>query len=117
MIEINVKYHDDESDHIESVGLLLCTDDVAILYVDLKTKYKHVGAFGGATDSGVQSFWIGMAEVQMKLPEHLQHNIVFASTSRYTTYVTIFRYSLLEEYSDGDYDKVILWERPDDDES
>lgn len=111
---INVKYHDDKSDHIESVGILLCTDDVIILYVDLREKYMEVSAFGGATDSGVQSFWIGMAEVQMKLPEELRHNLIWASTSRYSCYVTIMRYGILEKYSEGPYDEVVLWERPDD---
>lgn len=118
MIKVNVKSHTnidaDQCGHVNNVGLIHHGEDVILLDIDLKTKYKEVGAFGGATDEDVQSIWIGMDEVQLTLPPDFQHNVIYASTSRYTIHITIAKFKLWEQFSDSTYEDVILWESPDD---
>jgi len=114
-MQVNVKHHDlGAGRHVESIGLLHQSKDVIILLIDLKTKYKNIGAYGGATDEGVQSVWVGDDEIQMKLPFGFEHNQMFAEVSRYTIHLCIYRYGLLEEYSDSSYNDVVLWECEDD---
>lgn len=113
-MKIRVKQHKELGDtgFIDHVGLVYQNDDVIILNIDLnrKGKYKEVSAYGGATDEDYQSIWIGFDEIQMSLPERFSHNQIFASTSRYTLSVCIYRFELLERFSDSSYDEVILWE-------
>lgn len=104
-IEVTVKSHSDRR-HIEDVSVLFHTDDVVILHVNLRTKYKEADAFGGATDPGVQSVWFDNDEIQIKgLPEK---NITVSSTSRYEAFITIFRQLLVDEMCDNE--GSILWQ-------
>jgi len=114
MIKINVKRHPERgnSGHVESVNLLTMTDDVIILHVNMSTKNKGVDAYGGATDEGFQSVWIGMDEIQMKLPERFKHNNIFSEPGRYETYICIFRFELLEKMSVPN-SSAPLWESPE----
>jgi hypothetical protein len=112
-MKIAVKQHDpNEPLHIKDVCLIHQSADVILLHVNLKTKYKQVSAFGGGIYEGVQSIWFGMTEMQMTLPESFVHPIVFAETSRYTTFVCIFRYDLLEHMCQEDNEDSLLWEAP-----
>ena len=116
-ISINVKHHEHlgkRTNHIESINLVHHTDDVILLEINLRTKRKEISAYGGATDSGCQSFWIGFNEVQLTLPEGFKDNIIFAEASRYTIFVCIYRRELIEKMIDTNYDDVVLWECPDD---
>jgi hypothetical protein len=109
-VGINVKYHD-ERRHIEDICLLCRDENVIVLHVNMRTKNKPVSAYGGATDEGVQSIWIGFNEIQLSLPEDFKDNCVASECSRYTIYITIFKHKLLEDMcQSGSKDDVCLWE-------
>jgi|GEM_PF-4151054 len=109
MIQVNVKQHDpNEAQPIESISLVYENENVLVLHVDLREKYRELSGFGGATSEGVQSFWIGMTEVQMKLPKSFTDPLTFAETSRYSIYVCVFRSATLEE--------TLLWSAPEEKE-
>ena len=95
----------DNVNHIESIHLVHQTDDVIILLVNLKTKYKEVSCWGPG-----DSMWFGMDEVKFTLPPGFEHCHMFASTSRYTTFVGIFRAKLLDSL---DEDCNLLFDNPD----
>lgn len=104
-ISLKVISHADDANHIESIHLVHQTSDVIILLVNLKTKYKEVSCWGPG-----DSMWIGMDEVQFTLPPGFERCHMFASTSRYTTFVGIFRHDLLEQI---DLDQNLLFDNPD----
>jgi hypothetical protein len=115
-MKIKVKQHNlggDNNDHIESVNLVHLGDDVIILDINLRTKYKQVSGFGGASESGWQSLWVGNDEVLMQLPERFSDNHIFAEGSRYNISVCIYRYELLETMTESKYEDVVLWESPE----
>ena len=91
-MEINVKQHDPNGPlHIEEICLVYENADIIVLEVDLKTKYAQVDAYSGS------SFWLGMTEVQMVLPESFADNhVIFSETARYTLFVCVLRIKTTE---------------------
>lgn len=111
-MKINVKQHPEvgKVGHIEDIGLVHQTNDVIVLYVNLRTKNKTVSAYGGASDSGVQSVWIGGDEIQMELPGEFERNLIFSESARYAIHICIYRFQLVEEMCSAG---VHLWEAPE----
>jgi hypothetical protein len=105
---IQVKSHGSSNvGHIEFISLVYQSDDVILFDIDLKTKYKDVSGYGGATDKVSQSLWIGMDEVQIILPKGFGRHVIYAEASRYTVHVCIGRSGLWDKMVESG---AILWE-------
>jgi hypothetical protein len=118
-IRVNVESHPDlgTTGHVESVNRLYTppSSPVILFHVGLKTKYKSVSAYGGASDEDCQSIWVGMDEIQIfGLPDYLQENVKISEVSKYEIFICIFTRRLLEEMCcPNPANKTTLWEKPD----
>lgn len=94
--------------HIESVNLMFRTDNVILLWIDMKTKQRDVR--GCSAGEGNLSFWIGQDEVLVTLPKDFGRAMLFAQTDRYSVYVCIYRFAILEKMINSQIKDISLWE-------
>jgi len=97
-MKFKIKRHTDISnpsvDHISQVWVLHEDEHVALIEIDLHTKYKQIDAYGGATDGDCASVWFGTEELQISDCKIKNFHIQGSCTSRYTCWLTLWSQDL-----------------------